>query len=280
MKKEYIFCFLFFAVGTAYADPIADRLATLEKTLQAMQSDSVARNASVASALATVEQLKLDFQNIQGTVDANSHLIMGQEAEIQRLKRDVADRIASIEERLDIYDIQITKAVAKVLPKAAIETESYQKALDLVHKSDFLTAVSSFKEFLKTYPKSELADNAQYWIGECYYAMKDYAKAIKEFQAVAEKYISSDKIAGALLKQAFSFVELNMLEEAKPFLNKVMKNFSGSDEAVRAKEKLDKIEQKLTPPSAPAGTPAGTNVIPSIPSSTSNIPLAPGVKQP
>ena len=243
----------------AYADQTGDRLTKLENTIQSIQTDSVSRNENVASALATIDQIKQDYQLIQGEIEANNHLIKELQSEVTRLKHDISNRLLMIEERLDIYDQQITKAVAKVVPAAANEADMYQKALDLVHKSDFLTAVASFRTFLKTYSKSDLADNAQYWIGECYYALKDFQKAIKEFQVVAEKYPKSDKVAGATLKQGFSFAELGMLEEAKTFLSTVMKNYSGSDEAVKAKEKLDRMEQKEDTPS--------------------NIPLAPGVKQ-
>ncbi|MBI2092635.1 MAG: tol-pal system protein YbgF [Deltaproteobacteria bacterium] len=251
----FIACFTIIS-GAAQADPVNDRLTALETSIKAFQGDSVSRNEKVASALAVIEQIKQDYQLIQGTLEANDHQIKEQQAEINRLKRDVTDRISSIEERLEIYDQQVTKAVAKVLPQAANETENYQKALDFVHKSDFLTAVAAFRSFLKSYSKSELADNAQYWIGECYYALKDYAKAIKEFQIISEKYIKSDKVAGAVLKQGFSFAELGMIEEAKTFLNKVIKDYPGSDESVRAKEKIDRLL---------------------VPDVTNTIPLAPGV---
>jgi tol-pal system protein YbgF len=265
-----ITCFLIFS-GRAFADQIDERLLALEKTIQSFQNDSVLRNEKVASALAVIEQIKQDYQLLQGTLEANEHELKEQQTEINRLRRDVTDRMSSIEERLEIYDQQITKAVAKVLPQAANETDNYQKALDFVHKNDFLTAVAAFRSFLKSYPKSDLADNAQYWIGECYYALKDYAKAIKEFQILTEKYIKSDKVAGAVLKQGFSFAELGMVEEAKTFLNKVIKDHPGSDESVKAREKIDRLEQKTNPATPAVGAGA---LLPDI---TSTIPLAPGV---
>lgn len=262
---------LILLAAPVFADPVSDRLTALETIVQSLQTDSVSRNEKVASALSIIEQIKLDYQEIMGTLEADDHVLKQQQAEIFRLKRDMEDRLAALEERLQIYDQQITKAVAKVLPQLANETENYQKGLDFVQGNDFLTAVSAFRTFVKAYPKSELADNAQYWIGECYYALKDFSKGIKEFQTLVEKYPKSDKAGPSILKQGLSFAELGMAEEAKTFLNKVIKDFPGSDEAVRAREKLDKLEQKsqsqqpdlLTAP---------------VPLPDLTIPLAPGVK--
>lgn len=267
--KTKISLLLILVPAIAHADPVKDRLDVLETTIQSFQADSVSRNAAVASALATIDQLKQEYQTVHGTMDSYDHTIQQQAVEITRLKRDLADRLSAIEERLEIYDQQITKAVAKVLPQAASEAEGYQKALDLVQKSDFLTAVASFRTFLKTYPKSDFADNAQYWIGECYYAQKDFQKAIKEFQILVDKYPKSDKAPGGILKQGFSFAELGMTDEAKIFLNSVIKVYPGSDEAARALEKIGRLNQKDAGNAAP--TPTTTT-------SSDGIPLAPGVK--
>lgn len=258
----------------ASADPISDKLTALEKTVTSMQTDSIARNTSVASALSTIEQLKQDNLTIQGNLEADAHIIKQQQDEIARLRRDMEDRIASLEDKLEIYDQQISKAVAKVLPAAANEAESYQKALALVHQSDFMSAIASFRAYLKVNPKSELSDNAQYWIAECYYALKDYQKAIKEFQVIVDKYPRSDKTAGAILKQGYSFAELDMPEEAKTFLSLVIKSYPNTGEAIKAKEKIDRLDQK----SAAATTPVSTMSNAPLLDSTSNIPLAPGLK--
>lgn len=246
-----------------------------------MNADSVARNEKVASSLAAIEQIKQEYQAVQGNLDSNNHLIQQQQSEIARLKNDIYDRMASIEDRLTIYDIQITKAVAKVLPQAANETESYQKGLDLVKNSDFLSAVGAFKAFVKAYPKSELADKAQYWIGECYFALKDYPKSIKEFQVLIDKYAKSDKTPTAMLKQGYAFAELGLVDDAKMFLNKVVKDYPSSDEAIRAKEKIERLNQKTIAPTTPTqgGGPTTETKKPPVTDATSNIPLAPGVKQ-
>jgi len=274
------FCLFSFVSTPAFADAVTDKLDSLDKIVKDFQADSITRNEKVAAALALIEQLKHDVLAAQGRIDANNHIIREQQKDMLRLKRDLSERMLSMEDRLEIYDIQISRALAKVVPAAVGETEAYQKALDLVQKSDFLTAVASFRRFLKSHSRSELADNAQFWVGECYFAMRDYEKAIKEFQLLVERYPGSDKTKTALLKQGLSFAELQMKDEAAIFLNKVIKDYPGTDEAARAREKLDKQGQKDESfQTAPLRSPAEVHN-PELIEGDANfsIPLAPGVK--
>ncbi len=274
LKKviNFMLIFLFVAQATALADSTKDKLNSLENMIKEMRDSSIERNEKVASALSTIEQIKLDYQAIQGAIEANNHMANETQAEMHRLRTDIGARISAIEERMEIYDDQIMKAVAKVLPKAVDEIEAYKNGLDMVQDGDFLSAVSSFRKFLKTYPSSNFADNAQFWVGECYYALRDYPKAIKEFQVVSDKYSKSNKIAASVLKQGLAFSEMGMADETKPFLKKVIKNYPGSDESIHAQEKLDRLDNKealAKKEAQPAGAANDSN---------SDIPLAPGVK--
>ncbi|MGH7834276.1 MAG: tol-pal system protein YbgF, partial [Candidatus Binatia bacterium] len=93
-------------------------------------------------------------------------------------------------------------------------------------------------EFLKNNPNSELADNAQYWIGECHYALKEFDQAILEFDAVRRKYPNGDKVPAALLKQGFAFAELGDRVDARLILQEVIERYPLSAEATKAKERL------------------------------------------
>ena len=70
------------------------------------------------------------------------------------------------------------------------------------------TALPLFVEFLKTYPNDELTDNASYWIGECYYLMSDYQKALDQFRGVTERFPDKDKAPDALLKMGYCYEKI------------------------------------------------------------------------
>jgi tetratricopeptide (TPR) repeat protein len=64
------------------------------------------------------------------------------------------------------------------------------------------------------HPDSEYAGNAQYWIGECYYTQRDYARALEAFNKVIERYPKGQKVPDALLKVGFSLTALTTCARA------------------------------------------------------------------
>ncbi len=61
------------------------------------------------------------------------------------------------------------------------------------------------KTFFKQYPNTDFSDNAQFWIGETYYAKKDYEKAILEYEKVMAKYPEGDKVPAACSSRPLPF---------------------------------------------------------------------------
>jgi tol-pal system protein YbgF len=129
---------------------------------------------------------------------------------------------------------------------SAAENESvrsdYEIAWRALEKKDYRLAISRFKEFLQKHPKSKLANNAQYWIGESHYALREFDQAILEFDAVRSRYPQADKVPAALLKQGFAFAELGEKVNARLILQEVVEKYAQSPEAAQAKQKLRAIE--------------------------------------
>jgi tol-pal system protein YbgF len=126
---------------------------------------------------------------------------------------------------------------AAVEPKTK-ETELYDKSIALYRDGKYEEAIDGFKTFLKTFPKSDRADNAHFWIGESYMAVKQYEQAILAYQEVIKNYPKGNKVPGALLRQAFAFLEIKDQTSAKLLLNRVVKNYPSSSEAKIAQNKL------------------------------------------
>jgi tol-pal system protein YbgF len=102
-------------------------------------------------------------------------------------------------------------------------------------------AISGFQRFLKDFGSSTLAPNAHYWIGECYYSLKDYVKAIQAFERVVTEHPRTEKVAPALFKLGLSAAEMGDAPKARSYLKRVIEEYSGSDEAKLAKNKLAEI---------------------------------------
>lgn len=116
--------------------------------------------------------------------------------------------------------------------------EVYNAAYLDLSKANYQLALQGFQTFIQSFPQSDLADNAQYWLGEVYYAQKDYSKAIEEFKKVAEIYPRGDKVAAALLKIGYSHFNQGDQETGKKFLRIVTERFPNSEAARLARSRL------------------------------------------
>ncbi len=114
----------------------------------------------------------------------------------------------------------------------------YDQAYKDLTRGNYSLALLGFREYLRRSPASDLADNAQYWTGECYYAQRDYDPAIQEFLKVQKDYPQGDKVPAALLKTGFSFLQMEDRASARRYLNQVVEQFPNSEEAVSARNKL------------------------------------------
>ncbi len=226
------------------ADELTNRILELENRVKAIQQTYLTNNEDVAKAIARSDNVQQEFVSVKGELDTNKHLIEAHSKELERMIIDLEHRLTGIEERLDIFSKQIVQVMEKVAPNVAKEGSLYQGALDEVNEGEYLKAAAKFVSFISSFPKSSFISNAQYWVGECFFSVKDYKRAIKEFDVVVQKYPRSDKAATALMRQGDSFYELDMLDQAKPFYEKVLKDYSASPEVVKVKVKLQRVEEK------------------------------------
>jgi tol-pal system protein YbgF len=119
---------------------------------------------------------------------------------------------------------------------------NYQAAFDLLKEGKYTEAANGFRQFLTSFPQSALADNAQYWLGEANYVMKDYRQALQAFRTVIEQYPDSRKLPDALLKMGYCHYELKNFADARTALNQVVQQFPETTAARLASQRLARIE--------------------------------------
>ncbi|MFI4868867.1 MAG: tol-pal system protein YbgF [Steroidobacterales bacterium] len=115
---------------------------------------------------------------------------------------------------------------------------AYAKAFDALKSTDYPGAIARFRDFLRAYPQSQLAGNAQYWLGEAYYVNHDYDNAASSFRAVGEQYPQSPKVPDALVKLGLTQIDQKKLTDARTTLKQVVQRFPGTDAAKLAASRL------------------------------------------
>jgi tol-pal system protein YbgF len=85
---------------------------------------------------------------------------------------------------------------------------SYRDAFSLLKAGQYDESITAFNAFLQQYPNSQYADNAQYWLGEAYYVMRQFEPAAAEYKKLITSYPDSKKQSHAMLKVAYSYHEL------------------------------------------------------------------------
>src|SRR5262245_13048605 len=133
---------------------------------------------------------------------------------------------------------QVSQRTASATPAGSDMNQSYDQAsLDLT-QGRYSLALQGFREFLKRYPTAELADNAQYGVGECFFAQAVFDSAETEYGKVEPRYPKGDKVPAALYKLALSQERLKKSSAAKKTLEDLVKRYPNSGEAQLARERL------------------------------------------
>ena len=119
------------------------------------------------------------------------------------------------------------------------EGSLYAAAQRDFYRGNYQLAMAGFNDFLAQFPKSDRADNAQYWIGESYYSLSDMDQAIQEFLKVRDLFPEGNKVAAATLKIGYAFLRKEDSATARRYFETVCREFPGTDECSLAGEKLE-----------------------------------------
>ena len=235
---------------------LSTKISEFEKDLG---NEDIQLRTEYAKLNAGTEVLKDDVQLLRGRLEESEFMIQkrlntGENAEkgTQILLDKLSTSLNRIEVRLQYIEqyLNLDSAGSHSAPekksqkaeKTLTDQERYVAAKQAFDQSDFEAARSSFEAIIKDYPKSEHADNAQFWIGEIYYREKWYEKAILEYQKVIENYPKGNKVPASLLKQGFAFISLGDKANARLILKELGKKYPKSNEGKIALQKLKELQ--------------------------------------
>src|SRR6266853_1714064 len=123
----------------------------------------------------------------------------------------------------------------------------YSNGLRDITSGKYDLARSEFQDYLKYYGDTDLASNAQFYLGEIAYSQRQYSQAVAEYEKVLTVYPKSFKLAPARLKKGMALIELGQKTAGVRELREVVKRYPGTEEERRARAKLKELAVSITP---------------------------------
>jgi tol-pal system protein YbgF len=128
-----------------------------------------------------------------------------------------------------------------VNPTGTTPRRLYETAYADYTAGQWSLAVQGFETYIKTYPKSDLADDAQYYIGESYAGDSKFGEAAAAYEKMIRDYPNSDQLPEAWYKVGITYDRLNQVDKAREAFEYVVKAYPDSDAGRLARQNLDRL---------------------------------------
>jgi tol-pal system protein YbgF len=223
-------------------DPVVQRLTEMDSRL--LRLERVLANQSLLDLSQRIEAAQAETRALRGELDELQHAVQKTQDSQREMYNDVDRRVTALEGGGGAAPAAAGANAPGLPVPQGDDRANYQAAFDALKDGKYDEAVNGFKHFLTTFPTSPLADNAQYWLGEAHYVMKQYPDALRDFKTVIEKYPDSRKIPDALLKIGYCNYELKNYPEARSALGQVVSRYGDTTAARLAGQRLTKMESE------------------------------------
>jgi tol-pal system protein YbgF len=119
--------------------------------------------------------------------------------------------------------------------------EAYRSAYAAWRNDDTQSCIDQFRQFLQTNASSPFADDAAFWMADCYFKQGDYKTAILRFDDVVSRYPTGNKAADALYRQGEALLRLGpgYTKAAGKAFERVLREYPDSDRAIEARRQLE-----------------------------------------
>ena len=242
---------------------------TVTKTLIEQSGDSVNKLS------ATMSGLQKSVQDVQANsgarLDTMSTQVQGLSDNLEEIKSRLGklnQQLVDLQNTVQTLDAKISNggaapansapssanaalagsSPASVAPPGSAPSADtlYSNGLRDITSGKYDLARSEFLDYLKYYGETDLASNAQFYLGEIAYSQKQYDQAVTEYDRVLNNYPKSFKLAPARYKKGMALIELGQKTSGVRELREVVKRYPGTEEDRRARAKLKELGVAVT----------------------------------
>ena len=251
---KYVLLLLMAALATGCAmappeeDPVLIKLEDIDRRLSAVER--VLANGSLVDLTVQVDTMQRESAEMRGRTESLEH-----ESELTAGRQ--RDLYVDLDERIRILEESVRSASSAVsvmdggslapgqLPvPGGSDRDNYQAAFELLKQQRYEPAALAFQQFLVSFPDSQLADNAQYWLAESYYVTDQFDEALAQFSIVINQYPESRKVPDALLKMGYCNYELERWNDARTALTRVQSEYPDTTAARLAAQRLNRMTEE------------------------------------
>src|SRR5216684_1932923 len=239
---------------------------TVMKTLIQQSGDNVGKLSS------TMSSLQKSVQDVQANSGARLDTMSTQVQGLSDNLEEIKSRLGKLNQQLVDLQNTVQSVDAKISgggagsgmssqPASSVRPPSgaaagggpapsadtlYSNGLRDITGGNYEIARKEFLDYLKYYGDTDLASNAQFYLGEIAYSQKNYDQAVTEYDHVLTNYPKSFKLAPAHLKKGMALIELGQKTAGVRELRDVVRRFPGTEEERRARAKLKELGVAVT----------------------------------
>ena len=228
-------------------------LAQLEEAVKSINARLDASDAATRKALADqkliIDNSSTELRVIRERAQDSSTRIGTLTEEVEALRRSLTTLTTTlaVQQQTRTVDPDTGLPIEQPQPVAPPAVASlgvspsrlYQTAWGEYTSGQYTLAISGFEHFLREFPTSELADDAQLHVGKSYMAQKKFQDAAAALSALIRNYPSGDKVPEAYLELGQAQRQMGQTDLARRSWEMIVNNYKDSSSAIIARQRLD-----------------------------------------
>ncbi len=219
---------------------------TLKTVTAKLDEQASATRRAFADQKTLIDNVAGDVRVLREKIDDANVRISTLSQEIEALREMVPPPVATTSTLDPATGQPLPPAATPATPAAAAglsPTELYQRAYADYTLGQWALAIAGFEAFIKAFPRSPQADDAQFYIGQTYYADGKYKEAVEAYERLIATYPDSDYMADAYYKRGVALEALQQPAKARESFEIVLRKFPGTPAAGLAKQALDRLNR-------------------------------------
>jgi tol-pal system protein YbgF len=230
-----------------------DQLGATLKTINARVDDqAAATRKSFADQKLAVDQFGTDLRIVRERIDENTVRITSLSQEVEALRLAIPQfqsaPPAPVDPSAAAGTTPDTAPAPTPAPPVALAPGMTPQRLYNTAQSDFTMGqwalcIEGFNQYLRNFPRTDLADDAQWYVGECYQQDGKFQESIDAYNRVITGYPKGDRVPDAYYKRGMALSAMGQTDRARESFEMLMKLYPDHDMARMAKQQMDRLNR-------------------------------------